>query len=166
VRSDRPEEPAGFASRAVAFVTDAVVFGVSNALLAWTIVQVANLLARPSFGDRLGPWIVTIGGIVFAVAYSVVSWSWFGRTPGKALLGLAVTTREGAPPGVLRSLLRFLGYLLSAIPLGAGFLWILVDDHRRGWHDHLAGTRVIYRPGARATQRDSLQTTSGSSSSD
>jgi uncharacterized RDD family membrane protein YckC len=160
------EEPAGFASRAVAFVTDAVIFGVSHALLAWTIVQIAALLARPSFGERLGPWVVTIGGVVVAVAYSVVSWSWFGRTPGKALLGLAVTTEEGGRPGVLRSLARFLGYLLSTIPLGAGFLWILVDDHRRGWHDHLAGTRVVYRPSARAAQRTALDTMSGTPGSD
>jgi uncharacterized RDD family membrane protein YckC len=166
VNPEPPEEPAGFASRAVAFVTDAVIFGVSHALLAWTIVQIAALLARPSFGERLGPWVVTIGGVVVAVAYSVVSWTWFGRTPGKALLGLAVTTEEGARPGVLRSLARFLGYLLSTIPLGAGFLWILVDDHRRGWHDHLAGTQVVYRPGARAAQRTALDTVSGTPGSD
>lgn len=163
---ERSEEPAGFASRAVAFVTDAVIFGASHALIAWTIVQIANLLARPSLGERLGPWIVTIGGVVFAVAYSVVSWSWFGRTPGKALLGLAVTTQDGALPSVLRSLLRFLGYLLSTIPLGAGFLWILIDDHRRAWHDHLAGTRVVYRPSVRAARRASLATASGASSLD
>jgi len=155
----RGEEPAGFASRTVAFITDAVIFGVSHVLLAWTIVQIAALLARPSFGERLGPWIVTVGGVVTAVAYSVVSWSWFGRTPGKAFLGLAVTTADGGRPGVLRSLLRFLGYLLSTIPLGAGFLWILVDDHRRGWHDHLAGTRVVYRNGTRATGRSAVEAT-------
>jgi uncharacterized RDD family membrane protein YckC len=149
--SDR--SPAGFASRAVAFLTDAVVFGVSHALISWTTVQVAALLARPSFGERLAPWIVTIGGIVFAIGYNVVSWAWFGRTPGKALLGLIVTTENGARPGVFRSLARFGGYLLSAIPLGAGFLWILVDDHRRAWHDHLVGTRVVYLHGARVTGR-------------
>ena len=153
------EEPAGFASRAVAFVTDAVIFGVSHALLAWTIVQIAALLARPSFSQRLEPWVVTVGGGVIAVAYSVISWSWFGRTPGKALLGLAVTTSDGARPGPLRSLLRFLGYLLSTIPLGAGFLWILVDDHRRGWHDHLAGTRVVYRRRTLATGPSAVEAT-------
>lgn len=146
-------EPAGFATRTLAFVTDAVIFGVSHTLIAWTIVQIAGLLARPSFGERLGPWIVTIGGVVFALAYNVVSWSWFGRTPGKVLLGLAVVTTAGSRPGVPRSLLRFIGYLLSAIPLGAGFLWILVDDHRRGWHDHLAGTHVVHWETARTGVR-------------
>lgn len=147
------EEAAGFVTRSAAFLTDAVIFGVSTALIAWTAVQVAALLARPSFGDRLAPWIVSIGGVLSAVVYSVFSWAVFGRTPGKAILGLAVTTSSGGPPGVLRSLARFGGYLLSAIPLGAGFLWILVDDNRRAWHDHIAGTYVVYREGGRSRAR-------------
>jgi uncharacterized RDD family membrane protein YckC len=143
-------EPAGFASRTAALVTDAAIFGVSHALLSWTVVQIAALLASPSFGERLGPWVVSLGGSVFAIGYSVISWSAFGMTPGKAIFGLEVVTSTGGRPGVLRSLVRFLGYLLSLIPLGAGFLWVLVDDDRRAWHDHLAGTSVVYRAGARA----------------
>jgi uncharacterized RDD family membrane protein YckC len=149
----RQGTPAGFASRAVALITDGVVFGGSQALITWTSVQVAALLVRPSFGDRLTPWIVTVGATVVAIAYSVVSWTWFGKTPGKAILGLAVVTDDGSRPGFLRSLARFGGYLLSAIPLGAGFLWILVDDNRRAWHDHLAGTWVVYAEGGRASDR-------------
>jgi uncharacterized RDD family membrane protein YckC len=153
VTPDQAGAAAGFASRTVALITDGVVFGGSQALIIWTMVQVAALLARPSFGDRLTPWIVTVGATVLAIAYSVVSWTWFGKTPGKALLGLAVVTDDGSRPGLLRSLARFGGYMLSAIPLGAGFLWILVDDNRRGWHDHIAGTWVVYTEGSRAAHR-------------
>lgn len=160
------EEGAGFASRTVAFVTDAVILGVSHALISWTAVQTAALLSRPAVGERLGPWIVTVGGVVFASGYNVVSWAWFGRTPGKALLGLAVITQDGAKPSVLRSLLRVLGYIASSLPLGAGFLWILIDDHRRGWHDHLAGTRVVYRGGLRTSERASPDALAESPSSD
>lgn len=145
--------PAGFASRLTAFVTDAVVFGISHALISWTTAQILTLLVNPRFAERLGPWVVAVSGSVLAIAYFVVSWSAFGRTPGKALLGLAVTTPGGGRPGVLRSLLRLLGYTLSAIPLGAGFLWVLVDDDRRGWHDYLAGTFVVYRTGPRTRTR-------------
>jgi uncharacterized RDD family membrane protein YckC len=149
----RREEPAGFATRAVAFLTDAVAYGVALAAVSWTTAQVAALLVRPDFGDRLAPWIVTLGGVVLALAYFVVSWSAFGRTLGKALLGLAVITEDGARPGVGRSILRYVGYVISAIPLGLGFLWVLVDNDRRAWHDHLAGTRVVYRESPRAEAR-------------
>jgi uncharacterized RDD family membrane protein YckC len=152
VTTGRDGAPAGFASRTVAFVTDVVLFGIAHAVISWTVVQTAAFLARPSFGDKIGPWIVGLGGIVLAIGYNVVSWTWFGKTPGKALLGLAITTSDGSRPGFGRSLARFGGYLLSALPLGAGFLWILVDDHRLAWHDHVVGTRVVHLDGTRATE--------------
>ena len=43
-----------------------------------------------------------------------------------------------------RSLLRLIGYGLSALALWLGYVWIIIDDERQGWHDHLAGTYVIY----------------------
>jgi uncharacterized RDD family membrane protein YckC len=149
----RGEEAAGFATRAVAFLTDAVAFGVALAASSWTTAQVAALLFRPNFGERLAPWMVTVGGLVLAMAYFVVSWSAYGRTPGKALLGLAVITEDGSRPGVGRSILRYFGYLISTIPLGLGFLWVLIDNNRRAWHDHLAGTRVVYRESSRSEAR-------------
>jgi len=84
-------------------------------------------------------------------------WRLFGQTPGKALLGLEVVRTRGVAPGpaggatvsVPRGLLRLLGYLISALPLFAGFLWVLVDNHRRAWHDHIAGTSVVYHSSRR-----------------
>ncbi len=38
---------------------------------------------------------------------------------------------------------RWLGYFVSAI-LFLGFLWVLVDDKRQGFHDKMAGSVVIY----------------------
>ena len=49
----------------------------------------------------------------------------------------------------LRALVRLVALTLCAIPLFAGFLPILFDDRRRGFHDMLAGTVVVERPGAR-----------------
>jgi uncharacterized RDD family membrane protein YckC len=34
--------------------------------------------------------------------------------------------------------------VVAAIPLFAGYLLILVDDRRRGLHDRLAGTVVVF----------------------
>ncbi|HEX2009796.1 MAG TPA: hypothetical protein VJN44_02550, partial [Roseateles sp.] len=38
-----------------------------------------------------------------------------------------------------------LAYFASALPLGLGFAWAALDEERRGWHDRLAGTRVVRR---------------------
>ena len=38
---------------------------------------------------------------------------------------------------------RLIGYWVSAI-LFLGFLWVLVDNRRQGFHDKIAGTFVVY----------------------
>jgi uncharacterized RDD family membrane protein YckC len=34
--------------------------------------------------------------------------------------------------------------VLSVIPVGLGFLGVLFSENRRGWHDRIAGTEVVY----------------------
>jgi uncharacterized RDD family membrane protein YckC len=45
--------------------------------------------------------------------------------------------------GVSRATLRLVGVVLSALPLGLGFLGLWTDAERRGWHDRFAGTKVV-----------------------
>jgi uncharacterized RDD family membrane protein YckC len=53
---------------------------------------------------------------------------------------------SGDAIGTRQALLRYLGYFLSILPLGLGFLWIAWDARKQGWHDKLAGTVVIATP--------------------
>jgi uncharacterized RDD family membrane protein YckC len=39
--------------------------------------------------------------------------------------------------------LRYVGYMVSAIPLYLGFFWILWDPKHDAWHDKIAKTKVI-----------------------
>ena len=65
-------------------------------------------------------------------------------TPGKLVLGLSIVDAEtGQTPRLGRLVLRYLGYLLSTIPLGLGYFWMLWDDRRQTWHDKLGGTLVV-----------------------
>ena len=43
---------------------------------------------------------------------------------------------------------RYLGYYVSILPLGFGFLWIAFDKRKQAWHDKLAGTVVVRKPPA------------------
>ena len=53
-----------------------------------------------------------------------------------------------------QNILRFLGGLLAAAPLGLGYLWMLVDPDRRTWGDMLSDSRVVVEPkGQRGTAR-------------
>jgi uncharacterized RDD family membrane protein YckC len=76
--------------------------------------------------------------------YFVLWWSTTGQTPGMRLMGLRVLDPAGGHPGIPRSCLRLIGLVLCIVPLFAGFLPVLVDDRRRGCHDMLAGTVVVY----------------------
>ncbi len=47
-------------------------------------------------------------------------------------MGLRVVRTGGGDITLGRAMLRSLGYIVSLIPLGAGFFWVLVDDERIG----------------------------------
>lgn len=85
---------------------------------------------------------------LFSIAYYVGFWTWRGQTPGMMLLGLRVAREsDGNPPGLARSILRYVGYLISGFVLFIGFIWIAFDSRKQGWHDKIAGTVVVRRSG-------------------
>jgi uncharacterized RDD family membrane protein YckC len=60
------------------------------------------------------------------------------------LLGLRIVDAEdGSAPGMRALVLRYLGYLVAALPLCLGYLWMLWDPRRQGWHDKMARTVVV-----------------------
>jgi uncharacterized RDD family membrane protein YckC len=131
-------------SRALAFTVDALLLvaglsgvlllvGVIGAVLGWQPAAMVRGLAAV-FGTALPSlWL----------ALHAMMWTIAGRTPGQALFGLRVVQVDGRPVRLGRACVRSLGYLLSSILL-LGFLWVLVDSRRQGWHDKLAGTSVVY----------------------
>ena len=74
----------------------------------------------------------------------LIFWLFRSATPGK--MGIAakiVDAKTGEKPAAWQFLVRFIGYFLAALPLGAGLLWIVVDPRKQGWHDKLARTVVV-----------------------
>ncbi|UJR85511.1 RDD family protein [Sandaracinus amylolyticus] len=141
-------EPAGIVSRFAAFVIDLAVVGAGSSAGAWVIEAAGSLLLPESSWTREVTAVLEgVSCATIAAAYFVGLWAIAGRTAGLLLLGLRVVpTRGRGRMTFLRALLRFLGCIVSALPLYLGFLWILVDPGRRGWHDRLAGTTVVYDP--------------------
>jgi len=67
-----------------------------------------------------------------------------GRTIGKWATGLRIERVSGAELGIGRALLRnFVGYLLSSLLLGLGFIAAAFTSRGRALHDLLAGTVVV-----------------------
>lgn len=103
------------------------------------------LPAITSTSDIRTPIYVTVGGgLLISAVYFVFFWTLAGVTPGKALAGLRVVTRDGRHLSLVRSIIRLFGYWVSTLLYGLGYLWIAIDNRREAWHDKIARTAVIY----------------------
>ncbi len=93
--------------------------------------------------------VITAGLSVYAqwlidILYYVLLTGLRGQTLGKQLLGIRVVNRNGEVPGIGRAILReVIGKFVSTIVLLLGYIWVLFDRRKQGWHDKIAGTYVI-----------------------
>ncbi len=136
---------AGFISRLLSYFVDSVIVTGMLAVTGWIAVAVDNLMTNMGIEGNISPVTIYTVSIPFIIGtYFVVLWALTGRTIGKWLMGLKVVGRDGLPPTIGRSVLRFLGYGVSMLFFWGGYFWVIVDDERQGWHDHIAKTWVIY----------------------
>jgi uncharacterized RDD family membrane protein YckC len=130
-----PGERAGLFDRWLASFIDQVIVG----LVTGFIVLLVGSLSTDWPGD-VG---VQPLALLLPVAYYVWFFSESGQTPGKKLLKIKVIVADGGSLGWGRALLRTIGYGISALPLGLGYLWALWDAKGQAWHDKIAGTCVV-----------------------
>jgi uncharacterized RDD family membrane protein YckC len=115
------------------------VFLVGSAMVGLAASLVGELRPEWLVAALAGAWWTVVAG-----TYFVLFWRVTGQTPGLRLMRLRVVDVHGSPPGLGRSVLRLVGLFLAIAPLFAGFLPVLLDRRRRGLHDFLAGTVVVY----------------------
>ena len=74
----------------------------------------------------------------------ILFWTKKQATPGKMAVSAKIVDAEtGGKPSKKQCVGRYFAYILSAIPLGLGFLWVAFDPKKQSWHDKLAGTVVV-----------------------
>lgn len=134
---------AGVATRAVALAIDAALAQLIVFTGGAVLALVGSLVADVRL-DTLGRVLAAAAWVTVVAAYFVLFWSTAGQTPGMRLMSLRVMTPRGLHPGVTRSVVRVIGLGLAIVPLFLGFLPVLFDARRRGLHDLLAGTVVLY----------------------
>jgi uncharacterized RDD family membrane protein YckC len=137
---DEELEYVGFWPRVWASIVDtAIILGVTLpvllAIYGWAYFEDDRMVQGPA--DALISWgLPAVAVILF--------WLKKQATPGKMIVSArvvdAVTGRTMSPG---QSIGRYLGYFVSALPLGLGLLWVAWDPKKQGWHDKLAGTVVV-----------------------
>lgn len=116
------------------------------------VLAVSTVFARVFGGSArsTGMTVETLGYLIGVIALVInlgLLPALFGQTIGKWATGLQIARRQSyAPIGIGRIILRhFVGYPLSLIPLGGGFLLALINPRGLALHDLLAGTIVVRR---------------------
>ena len=127
----------GFWQRLAAFLIDwMVVFVVYGPLVIMAFGSEYFSLEVPRYWDAATGLVIAVGTLLF--------WRYQGATPGKiAIAARIVDAQTGGSPRTARLVVRFFAYIVSALPLCLGFLWIAFDRRKQGWHDKIAGTVVI-----------------------
>ncbi len=119
---------AGFWMRFAAMLIDGVIIGGISLIL--------------SLIDPVLYYVVSvIGGIVY---YTMLEGGPKGQTVGKMALGIRVIDiARGGPIGYGRGFIRYVGRIVSAIPIFLGYFWMLWDPEKQTWHDKMASSVVV-----------------------
>jgi uncharacterized RDD family membrane protein YckC len=90
--------------------------------------------------------LFSLVSVVISAAYYIFFVGRYGATPGKMICRLKIITADGGTVSYARATGRFFAEMLSGCPtLMIGYLLVAFDDERRALHDHICGTRVIYK---------------------
>ena len=121
-------------------------------------------MQKATFGQRFVGWIIdwvmlvivsiilqlalkTVGAILsilVQIAYSAYfEGTQNGQTIGKKVVGLQVVPKAGGPMDLNKGIIRAVGKIVSGIPCGLGYFWMLWDADKDTWHDKIAGTTVV-----------------------
>jgi uncharacterized RDD family membrane protein YckC len=149
----------GLVSRALAAVLDLALIGVGLSIGSGLLASIVP--AATGGGDGLSVWgLFGLGALGFAIGGSVfvAFWSLVGQTPAMRLLSIHLEVDGQREIGLRRAIKRLLAIPLCILPAGLGFFAILLSPERRGWHDRIAGTTVVYDEEAAAAPWSSLRT--------
>ena len=125
--SPQPANYAGFWIRFVAYLIDVVIIMIPSMIIIF--VGLPSLLQL----------IISIGYFIYFPS------SEYMATPGKMAVGLIITDEHGNRIGAGTAAVRYLCYIISAIPIYIGFIIIGFTEKRMGLHDMIARTRVVYK---------------------
>ncbi len=139
VMGDSPKVRAGFFRRLAAFSLDWLTLSIIA-----DILRLAYRFGRKAGAGGMHPDVLVGFSTLLFILYFTLMTGEGGQTLGKMILGIRVQRTDGSAVRYLRALVRTLSYIVSFFfTTFLGFLWVLWDKKKQGWHDKIAGTEVI-----------------------
>jgi len=148
-------EYASFGRRTVASLLDGIILTLAISLPFFAIFFAIGLFFGASSTDSVSGqqgsmlFILSLFQQVITFAANIIYPLYFigsrGQTPGKMIMKIKVLRLDQTkPPGYTTAFIReTVGKILSSIVFGLGFLWVVWDDKKQGWHDKIAKTVVV-----------------------
>jgi uncharacterized RDD family membrane protein YckC len=130
--------PAPLAQRFVSGIVDAGIVFIATGVCALTFVELAEELPR----SRMTVLCAAFAGAIFWLLLQYIFLAYRRATPGMRMAQLELCTFAGAPTAMFHRERRAWASALSALSIGLGYAWALVDEDRLGWHDRISQTYV------------------------
>ena len=106
---------------------------------AFLLAVAAAAYAVPELPEGRFALIAAAGTLLlFGVLYLSLFFTLSEATPGMRYARIALCTFGDENPTRSAMRRRLLAMVLSAVPVGLGFAWALLDDDRLGWHDRIS----------------------------
>jgi uncharacterized RDD family membrane protein YckC len=134
---------AGLLRRVAALIYDTLLLVAVLMTVTWLLLPLTRgkAITHESVGAFEYLYRALLLGLI--VAYFGYTWTRSGQTLGMLAWKIRVVRNDGGPLGWHDVLVRLAASLLSWLPAGLGFFWLLFDRERLTWHDRLSRTRVV-----------------------
>ncbi len=116
----------------------------AGALIDGVVISVISFLVLVIYYALSSRFSYFLLALIFSWLYYWLLIGLKGQTLGKMAVGIKVVDAKGSLPGLGTAALReILGKTISSIVFCLGYLWIIWDVKRQGWHDKMAVTYVV-----------------------
>ncbi len=89
-------------------------------------------------------WYIILLNDALPAVLVIAFWISYAATPGKLLFNCKIVDADtNKPITIKQAFIRYIGYFLSILVIGLGFLAITWDKRKQGWHDKIANTVVV-----------------------
>jgi uncharacterized RDD family membrane protein YckC len=138
-------QAASVGTRALAIVIDLIIQSIALLVVSLGIGFAVTTGVGPRLEQWVGVTLLLLTFFAFLWGYPTICETIWGRTPGKAVMGLRVVTREGAPVAFRHAAIRAALALVDLYGTfgGVAVLTVLLSKREQRLGDLVAGTLVL-----------------------
>ena len=140
---------AGLFARLFAFIIDGLILSLCASLITFIIALISDI--DLALGNEYLSVVSDTASIILAITltflefiYFGILWGTYGKTIGMSIFDIKVVRTDGTGISFWRAGLRgTIGYWVSGLIFGIGYIWAAFDTRRQALHDKIFDTLVI-----------------------